>query len=338
MSLENSACVVDASAPPSIRPVRLGGVVSGASMTLRVATFNLKDFFEPKREEERAVAGAKFDGVVRSLRRARADVIALQEVGSVDLLNRLVAALPELAYEAPVVGSEDRRGIRNAILSRLPVLWAQVHQAASIPFPRFVASDPEPFPDRIPLRRGIVHVRVEAGTLGEVDVLTTHFKSGLPAELKTEAGESVPDTTPTAAGESIVRSMVFRSAEALYVRRLVDDIFARSPDHAICVMGDLNDTLDALPVRVVRGVDSKSKHHLRAAVELLPEEARFSCFHEGEEALIDHVLLSERLHRALRHFEIHNENLRYHGPFDPSAPLTVDSDHALCMAELDDSC
>ena len=36
-------------------------------------------------------------------------------------------------------------------------------------------------------------------------------------------------------------------------------------------------------------------------------------------------------------FEIHNEALRYHGPHIDNTPLTEDSDHALCVAELDDA-
>lgn len=305
-------------------------------MTLRLATFNLKDFFAPRHEQERAVVEAKLSNVAASLRRARADVVALQEVGSTELLDRLVAEVAELGYGAPVVGTEDRRGIRNAILSRLPVLWSQVHQAKALPFPRFVEGDPDPFPGRIPLRRGVVHVRVEAGSIGEIDVLTAHFKSNLPAPLKRADGTEVPDTTPHAIGESAVRSLVQRAAEALFVRSIVDDVFARSPDHAICVMGDLNDTLESMPVRLVRGIDSTSKQYLRAAAEQLEESRRFSCFHGGSPTLIDHVLLSERLHRALRAFEIHNEALRYHGPHVEDTPLTEDSDHALCVAELED--
>ncbi len=306
-------------------------------MALRIATFNLKDFFAARREEERGVVEAKLSNVAENLRRARADIVALQEVGSLPLLDRLVKAVPELGYGAPVVGSEDRRGIRNAILSRLPVQWSQVHQPKVLPFPPFVEGDPEPFPGRIPLRRGIVHARVEAKGLGEVDVLTAHFKSNLPARLKTKDGVEVPDKTPLAIGESAVRSLVQRAAEALYVRSLVDGVFARSPDHAICVLGDLNDTLESMPVRLVRGIDTTSKHYLRAAAETLAEEGRYSCFHGGERILIDHVLLSERLHRALRHFEIHNEHLRYHGPHVDETPLTEDSDHALCVVELDDT-
>jgi endonuclease/exonuclease/phosphatase family metal-dependent hydrolase len=217
-------------------------------------------------------------------------------------------------------------------------LWSQVHQAKALPFPRFVEGDPEPFPDRIPLRRGVVHVRVEAGGLGEVDVMTAHFKSGLPAAKKGLDGKEIADENPHAVGESLVRSLVQRAAEALFVRSLVDGIFAHSPDHAICVMGDLNDTLESLPVRLVRGVDTASKHYLRAGAEAIAAEQRFSCLHENAPKLIDHVLLSERLHRALGSFEIHNEELRYHGPHVDDTPITADSDHALCVAELDDSC
>ncbi len=307
-------------------------------MTLRLATFNLKDFFSPRVEQENAVVVAKVSNVAASLRRARADVVALQEVGSTELLDRLLAEVPELGYGAPVVGSEDRRGIRNVILSRLPVQWSQVHRAAALPFPKFVEGDPDPFPNRIPLRRGVVHVRLDAGGLGELDVLTGHFKSNLPAPLKRADGSEVPGTTGHAVGESAVRSLVQRAAEALFVRGLVDGIFERSPDHAICVMGDFNDTMDSLPVRLVRGIDNASKYWLRAGAESIDEARRFSCFHGGSPTLIDHVLLSERLHRGMRSFEIHNEALRYHGPHVDNTPLTEDSDHALCVAELDDSC
>jgi endonuclease/exonuclease/phosphatase family metal-dependent hydrolase len=305
-------------------------------MTLRLATFNLKDFFAPREPRENAVVVAKVSNVAASLRRARADVVALQEVGSPELIDRLLAEVPELGYGAPVMGSEDRRGIRNAILSRLPVQWSQVHRATSLPFPRFVEGDPEPFPNRIPLRRGVVHVRLEAGALGEVDVLTVHFKSNLPAPLKTTEGAELPAPTPHAIGESAVRSLVQRAAEALFVRGLVDGVFAHNPDHAICVMGDFNDTMDSLPVRLVRGIDSTSKHWLSTGAEEIDEALRFSCFHGGSPMLIDHVLLSERLHRGLHTFEIHNEALRYHGPHIDNTPLTEDSDHALCVAEVHD--
>lgn len=304
-------------------------------MALRIATFNLKDFFLPRVPAEAAIVEAKVANVAAQLRRADADVVALQEVGSPELVTRLVEReLGALGYGAPLFGSEDRRGIRNTILSRRPILWSQVHSAKSLDFPRFVATDAEPFPNRIPLRRGVVHVRVEDDGLGEVDVLTAHLKSNLPKGIFDAQGVELEDTTAAGLAESAIRSLVLRAAEALYLRKLVDKVFETSPDHAVCVLGDLNDTTESLPIRVVRGIDASGKHWLRECADLLPEEARYSAFHGGDGSLIDHVLVSERLYRSLRSYEIFNEALRDHGPHEGEVPLTDDSDHALCVAEF----
>ena len=66
----------------------------------------------------------------------------------------------------------------------------------------------------------------------------------------------------------------------------------------------------------------------------MPPTERYSCFHGNDKTLIDHILVSERLFRSARSFEIYNEALRYHGAHvEPIAP-TEDSDHALCVAEF----
>jgi len=303
-------------------------------MSLRIATFNLKDFFLPRSDAERAVAPGKFANIGANLRRANADVVALQEVGEEQQLERLVNDLGDLGYGAPVVGTADKRGIRCAILSRLPIVWSQVHTHEKLPFPRFAEGDPEPFGTRIPLRRGIIHARVESPDLGEVDVMTMHFKSNLPVAFRTGDGRERPDTTPHERAESALRSLIQRAAEAIYVRGLVDDVFRGSPDHAVCVLGDMNDVVDSLPVRILRGLGERSKDMLASCAELLLPAERYSCFHGNDKMQIDHVLVSERLFRAATNFEIYNEALRYHGAHvEPIAP-TEDSDHALCVAEF----
>lgn len=305
-------------------------------MALRIATFNLKDFFLPRDDGERAVVAAKIENVAANLARASADVVALQEVGEPETLDRLLARLPGLGYGAPVLGTEDKRGIRCAILSRLPVLWSQVHAPRNLPFPRFYEDDAEPYPSRIPLRRGVVHVRVDAGGgLGEVDVLTAHFKSNRGAPMKNAQGEEIEDPSPRGRGEATIRSLVQRAAEALFVRGLVDDVLRASPDHAVCVLGDLNDTVDSLPVRVVRGIGEPADGALAPCAERVAAERRFSCFHGAGRSLIDHVLVSRRLHAALREVEIFNEALRDHGAYADDPPLAEDSDHALCLATFE---
>jgi endonuclease/exonuclease/phosphatase family metal-dependent hydrolase len=301
-------------------------------MALRIATFNLKDFFLPREDGERVVVDAKVANVAENLRRARADVVALQEVGEPEMLARLLAAIPELGYGDPLVGTADKRGIRCAILSRLPVQWSQVHAPRTLPFPRFYVTDPDPYPDRIPLRRGVVHVRVEAEGLGEVDVLTAHFKSNRGAPMRAADGSEIDDPSPRGRGEAFVRSLVQRAAEALFVRGLVDDIFKTSPDHAVCVLGDLNDVVDSLPVRVLRGIGEREVGVLLPCAEIVPPERRFSCFHGDKRSLIDHILVSPRLRRALVETTLFNDALRDHGGYEEEPPLTEDSDHALCLA------
>jgi endonuclease/exonuclease/phosphatase family metal-dependent hydrolase len=304
-------------------------------MALRIATFNLKDFFLPRDDSERAVVDKKLANVAANLRRAAADVVALQEVGEPEMLERLLAAIPELGYGAPLIGTEDKRGIRCAIVTRLPVLSSQVHAPRTLPFPRFYEADPEPFPHQIPLRRGVVHVRVDAGALGEVDVLTAHFKSNRGAPMKGPGGAELEDASPRGRGEAAVRSLVQRVAEALFLRGLVDDVLVARPDHAVCVLGDLNDRIDSLPVRVVAGLGEPGPGQLRPCAELVPEELRFSCYHGKGRSLIDHILVSERLHRALRATTIQNEELRDHGAYEDDPPLSEDSDHALAVASFE---
>jgi predicted extracellular nuclease len=177
-----------------------------------------------------------------------------------------------------------------------------------------------------------VHVRVEDQEIGEIDVLTTHFKSNLPVRLRAADGREIEDLTSRARAESALRSLVQRSAEALYLRGLVDALMKQSPDHAVCVLGDLNDHFDSLPVKILRGHGAPTHDALRAAAELLPAERRYSCFHGNEKTLIDHILVSDRLFGLATAYEIFNEELRYHGPHvEPVAP-TEDSDHALCVA------
>jgi endonuclease/exonuclease/phosphatase family metal-dependent hydrolase len=301
-------------------------------MPVRIATFNLKDFFLPRNDAERSVAPAKFANVAANLRRANADVVALQEVAEEQQLRRLVEELAELGYGEPVVGTQDKRGIRCVILSRLPIQWSQVHTRKTLPFPRFIEGDSEPFVDRVSLRRGVVHVRVEAPHIGEVDVLTAHFKSNLPVRLRAADGREIEDTTTRGRAESAVRSLVQRVAESLYIRGLVDDLMKASPDHAVCVLGDLNDQVDSLPVQILRGYGPLGHDSLRPVAELLPAEQRYSCFHGDEKALIDHILVSERLFGMAKSYEIYNEELRYHGAHVEPVPPTEDSDHALCVA------
>ena len=290
---------------------------------LTLATFNVKDLFDPGFVD-------KLGEISSQLALADADVIALQEVASEDALGRILKRVPNGAdYRHAVLALPDQRGIRNAIVSRLPFVLQTVHVASELPFPTFREGDAPPFPRRIALRRGVPHVRVDVPQVGLVDLLTAHFKSKLPAELLRPDGSKKAPLTELERAEGDVRSLVLRAAEALYVRGLIDAALLVTPN--VALMGDLNDTIDSVPLSIVRG---STEGALCPCAEIVPKESRFSTLHYGRKQQIDHILVSPLLRERLEAAAFQNAALRDHGPFVPGVSPTVDSDHALFVARF----
>ena len=327
-------------------------------MALTLATFNLKDFYL-ERGFEREL-DAKLGWTAAMLLRMNADVVALQEVGPVETLEALLARMPSRGgYGAPVMGTPDARGIRCALLSRVPVVEARVHTTDALEFPVFHEGDPPPFGARLPLRRGVVVARIEGdvgGARAEVHVLVAHFKSRRAVPRRNVAGDVVPSSAPRARAEAEVRSLVWRAAEALCVRGLVDDALARDPNAMIAVMGDLNDVLDSTTLRILMAPRAE-RGALSTCSDLVPTAKCFSILHEGQGAHFDHILATSPLRARLRAAHILNEALREHAPVlsiankalaatpsdaspaPPSdalpTPPTIDSDHAPFVARFE---
>jgi endonuclease/exonuclease/phosphatase family metal-dependent hydrolase len=299
-------------------------------MAFVVATFNLKDFFP----EPRDAFEAKVAWTADMLRRVDADVVAMQEVGPPEAIDALVARLGGV-YGERVLGSADARGIRCALLSRVRVVRSAVHASDALPFPRFVAGDPAPFGERLPLRRGVVHARVDAGALGEVDVFVAHFKSRRAVPLRDADGNALWGETSLARAESDVRSMVWRSAEALFVRSLVDDAVAAEAEAKIVVAGDLNDVAGSTTLAVVQG-RADSPGALVSCADVVPAAERFSILHRGDRAALDHLLVTAPLRARQTEARFFNDQLREHAPLpaDGSAAPTFDSDHAPFVARF----
>ena len=307
-------------------------------MALTLATFNVKDLFDAPAGDAaaRAQLDAKLDTLAKIVARADADVLALQEVGSGDVVRALCARLDRNGgYGDPVVGTADARGIRCALVSRVKILEAAVRTADHLDFPRFYAKDDPPFGTRIPLRRGIVQARVDGGALGAIDIFVAHFKSNRPVPFRDASGDVVPPTTSRAFAEGHLRSMIWRAAEALFVRECVDAVQASDPERHVVVTGDLNDHPSSIVVRTVCGGGS---HALLPCAERVPEEARFSILRYGAKQQIDHLLASPRLHARATRAAFLNEDLRDHSAFDDHDPLdtdpVADSDHAALVVSF----
>ncbi len=296
-------------------------------MSLSLATFNVKNLVDPRDEPERSLLPRKLDEIARLVRACDADVVGLQEVGPVELLHAVASRLADRGYAGPIVGTPDARGIRCALLARVPLVAVGVRTAEALSFPVFCAGDPQPFGTRIPLRRGIVHARVEVPDLGEVDVFVAHFKSPLPLALRDASGAEVEPSSAREHADGVLRSLVWRAAESLYVRELVDEVLAREPAAHVAVVGDLNDVPGS---PTVRALCSEGAGELFDCTAAMVPDARFSVLHRGRPAQIDHALATAGLHARLVGAHFFNEDLRDHGVFDRkrAEPMTVDSDHA----------
>jgi endonuclease/exonuclease/phosphatase family metal-dependent hydrolase len=296
-------------------------------MSLSLATFNVKNLLDPRDEPERLLLPRKLDEIARMVRACDADVVGLQEVGPVELLHAVASRLPDRGYAAPIVGTPDARGIRCALLSRVRVVAGAVRTREALSFPVFCTGDPEPFGTRIPLRRGIVHALVEVPDLGEVHVFVAHFKSPLPLALRDASGAEIEPSGPREHAEGALRSLVWRAAESLYVRALVDEVLASEPAAHVAVLGDLNDDPASPTVRALR---SEGAGELLDCAAVMDPDTRFSVLHRGRPTQIDHVLATAALHARLVGAQFLNAELRDHGVFDRMRPeaMTVDSDHA----------
>lgn len=314
-------------------------------MPLSLATFNVKDLFglpgaseRPEHQTlSRAELDAKLDSLASSLHRVDADVVALQEVGSLRALDALAERLG--SYAERVVGTPDGRGIRNAVLSRLPIVASSVRAPASLAFPVFRRGDPPPFGERIPMRRAIVHVAVEPVGMGRVDVVTLHFKSNRRLPIRSAEGELDPfsdASSPRELAEGELRSLVWRAAEALFVRGVVDDLKMQAPAAQVAVMGDFNDRPGSLVLGTVAGT---GEGELFSCADVIAAERRFSILHRRRGELLDHILVTANLRSRLLEARLLNEDLRDHGalpiPEGEAMPrATPDSDHACLVARF----
>jgi predicted extracellular nuclease len=165
-----------------------------------------------------------------------------------------------------------------------------------------------------------------------VDVLVAHFKSSRPVPARDAAGVAQPAVTPRERAEGFLRSLVWRAAEALYVRGLVDAILAARPDALVAAVGDFNDVAGSPVLRALRGAggDADTRGQLLDCTTEIDPMRRFSHFHQGHPAQIDHVVATLELRRRVLEARFLNDALRAHDPLpaDGDETPTVDSDHA----------
>ncbi len=233
------------------------------------------------------------------------DVLAVQEVGEPEALADLVDRLGGIWHIA--LADPDGRGIRVGVLSRLPL--SDHEQVVDFPAGLRPVQVDDTETTMSEMGRPALRVRVEAGST-PVDVVSCHLKSKL---LSFPSGRFSPKDE-----DERVRFAVYalnrRAAEAAAVRAYATTLLASDGQHrAVVVAGDLNDEPEAATTQLLYGPpgseigtggfdhpDSGDGQRLWNLAPLIPEEQRFSRVYRGRGELIDHLLVSHVLVKAVK--------------------------------------
>ncbi len=316
---------------------------------IRIATFNI----------ENLGAGADLPQRVKVLRtalgRARADVLCLQEVLTTTSeggapafagLDAVIAGTPYAGHARTYTQRPDGRplaGQNLVVLSALPVLERHQYLNTLVPAPTYLPATADPRPEQaveVKAERPVLHVVLGVGS-ARLHIVVVHLKSRIPAPVAgqfTDLGARRVWRTASGWAEGSFLSSMRRVAQALEVRRVIDEIFRADPEPLIVACGDFNADLDDVPLAAVRGdVEDTDNEALSGQVMVpcertVPEPSRFSLYHHGRGQMLDHILVSRPLLLHYRGTEIHNELLH-----DESVAFATDvkfpeSDHAPVIA------
>ncbi len=287
---------------------------------IRFATFNvcnlappgakLYDNLAPLSPEE---YDAKATWIARQIDELDADVIGFQEIFSQAALRDVLARTRNYREALHAGFDPDPNATRLtpnvALVSRLPLAAPPAMYAN---FPADVPCD-SGSPDSDRFARAPLHVQVVLPGERIADVFVVHLKSRRPDYRGGDNGED-----PLQYAMASLRSLVWRGTEAVALRVLLSKMM-RGTRRPCIVLGDFNDTADAVTTTIVLGnggtygstgnlgtgaaeerrgrlFDSnrirRSRHEERPAG---PRDAgvNYTTVHEGHYSTIDHVLVSE---------------------------------------------
>ncbi|HHI81049.1 MAG TPA: hypothetical protein ENK02_13870 [Planctomycetes bacterium] len=262
----------------------LGLLLGGgwAQERLRVASYNVENLFDNYDDPYKPDEGTspKYWGDVRRLAGVidglDADVLALQEVENLGIVKVLNGQLKKPFAYVEVLPSNDFRGIRCALLSRLPILRSISHRYQKLAGPHEFARDFPVF---------------ELATGGNKSLLVApvHFKSH-------HSSKGDPE------------SKSWRGAEAKGVLRILKGLRARGFGMPFVLLGDFNDTPEAETLAPLFA-------SLKNGLAVVPESERYSYVFRGKRQQIDHLLYDGGLTPKGGAFLHPRDNPSDHAPF-----------------------
>lgn len=253
------------------------GVVFGDPI-FRVATYNVENYLDAPTATRHAKSAAAAAKVAESIVALKPDVLALEEMGSTNVLLALQARLKSAGINLPYwheVMAYDTN-IHIAVLSRFPLAVRHEHTNES-----FILEG-----RNFPVRRGFAELDVDVKTNWNFTLLAAHLKSKVPS---------------TAADEE-----EWRYQEATILRHIIARRLAEDPGAALIVLGDFNDLIDSKPVRLIVGRGATALFDTRPAEPRLDAADKrpvaWTQYYAKEDlySRIDYILISRALKNCWR--------------------------------------
>ncbi|MFC5666005.1 endonuclease/exonuclease/phosphatase family protein [Kitasatospora misakiensis] len=295
--------------------------------------------------KDQATYDAKIEALAAVITEIGPDLLGVQEVGSQEALDDLVAKLPGTWHTA-LSDHPDPRGIRVGFISRFPLL--DVKQTKDFPtglHPVQVEDDGVPGSPTGEMGRGGLAVRVEPTPGRSLHVAVCHLKSKLLTFPNKK--HFTDDERLRARYEAY--ALFRRAAEAVTMRALADDLLqGDGRTHDVIVLGDFNDGWQAATTQILYGPpgsqmgtggftdpDGGDAERLWNLAPKILEQDGFSRVFEGQRELIDHILISHALLAKFQEVSTGTEQLPNVVEAHPAAPHGKPSDHSPVFAKFD---
>jgi endonuclease/exonuclease/phosphatase family metal-dependent hydrolase len=295
---------------------------------MRLATFNIESL---DLEPDTTVPFEARAAVLRpALGRLAADILCLQEVNGQhvpDASERRLVALDRLlqgtrydGYPRAATSGPSGRGVASVhnvvTLSRFPIRQQrEVRHTYVQPLPHsyLTGTAKGTGPQTIGFDRPLLLTEIELPSGEVLDVINLHLRAPRASAIAGEKLSSSQWRTTSGWAEGFFLSSLKRTAQALELRLLVDDILARDPERLIAVAGDFNAEDHETPLRLVVAAGEETGNAALASRSLIgldraiPDDRRWSVLHRGRPEMLDHILASQTLYGRLRGIEVHND-------------------------------
>jgi endonuclease/exonuclease/phosphatase family metal-dependent hydrolase len=326
---------------------------------MRLATFNIESLdLGPDVAPPFEARAAVLRGV---LERLAADILCLQEVNGQHVPGapeRRLVALEKLlqgtryeTYARAATTGPSGAGVASVhnlvTLSRFPIREQREvrHRHVRPPLHAFVtgsAKGDEPRP--ISFDRPLLVTEIEMPGGRCLIVINLHLRAPRASPVAGEKLDSATWRTTGGWAEGYFLSSVKRTAQALELRLVVDEMLGRDPECLIAVAGDFNAEDHETPLRLALAAEDHTGNAALASQSLvvldrdIPAGQRWSVLHRGRPQMLDHILASRALWRRFRGIEVHNQGLGDEALASVDSTGVVGSLHAPVVAEFGFGC